>query len=255
VIEIKHLFTEEVLLAVPQESLVGAKLSGASLSAADLGGQDLQRADLRGADLSAAGLAGANLAGCNLRDANLTGACMIGANLRGADLRGARLAGADLGHSGLEEADLSDVVLEGTNLIGAELSRARLQGADLSNAMMKYASLTGAEFDERTQFPALLFDPESRGAVRAAAGVPPEPAPLEGAAWDAGEQVLECLFQRASDATTLSLSVRTSGGWLLVERPTEALAGLVVQSLASPEAEVRAYRVGPAVGLIVRSRR
>ena len=78
---------------------------------------------------------------------------------------------------------------------------------------------------------------------------------LREVAWDAGESVVECLFQRASDAATLSLHVRTAGGWLLIQSPTEALAGQVQQAIASVGAEVRAYRVGAAVGLLIRARR
>ena len=257
--EIKHLFTNEVLHVVPEGSLVGANLAGAALPVANFAGLDLHGADLRGASLAVADFTGANLSGCNLRDADLTGAVLIGANLSGADLRGTTLTGTDLGHAGLEDADLTGVNLDGTNLTGADLCRARLQGANLATASMNHALLTGAEFDDRTQFPALIFDPEAKGAVRvvaAATAVPvADPELREAAAWEAGEPVLECLFQRASDAATLSLHVRTAGGWLLVDRPTEALAGQLQQALGSAGSDARAYRVGSAVGLIVRARR
>ena len=82
-----------------------------------------------------------------------------------------------------------------------------------------------------------------------------EPELQEAATQDAGEPVVECLFQRASDAIILSLFVRTAGGWLAIDRPTEALAGQIQLALASTGAEVRAYRAGPAVGIIIRSRR
>ena len=254
-VEIKHRFTDDVLHTVPADSLVGANLAGASLLVANFAGLDLHRANLQGAGLAVADFSGANLSGCNLRDADLTGAVLIGANLSGADLRGATLTSADLGHSGLEDSNLTGVTLNGTNLTGADLSRARLQGANLADASMNYTLLTGAAFDDRTQFPALIFDPAAKGAVRAAAGATSDPELREEAASDAGEPVLECLFQRASDATTLSLHVRTASGWLIVDRPTEALAGQLQQALGSAGSEARAYRAGPAVGLIVRASR
>lgn len=82
-----------------------------------------------------------------------------------------------------------------------------------------------------------------------------EPQPSEVARWDAGDLIEECLFQRASDGVTLSLHVRTSSGWLMLDRPTEALAGQIQQALADPKAEARAYRVANAVGVIIRTRR
>lgn len=250
-IEIKHRFTEEVLHVLSEGPLAGANLAGAALSSADFAGLDLRGANLQGAGLSAADFTGAILSGCNLRGADLSGAVLIGAYLGGADLREGTLAGTDLGHAGLEDADLSGVDLKDTNLIGSDLSRARLQGANLAGVSMKYATLDGAAFDDRTQFPPLLFDPEARGARR----IPLADPQLPEAAWDAGQPVIECLFQRAADGVTLSLHVRTAGGWLPVDRPTEGLAGQLLQALGAAGAEARAYRVGSAVGLIVRARR
>lgn len=257
--EIKHRFSQDVLLSVPGDSLVEANLAGTDLAVADFAGLDLARANLQGASLAVADFTGANLSGTDLRDADLTGAVLIGANLSGADLRGSTLTGTDLGHSGLEDANLTGVDFTGSNLIGADLSRTRLQGANLANASMKYALLIGAEFDDRTRFPALIFEPAAKGAVRVAVGASDlpmaDPELQESAAWDAGQPVLECLVQRASDAAALALHVRTASGWLLVAHPTESLVGLLQSALGSPGSEARAYQVGSAAGLIVRTRR
>jgi hypothetical protein len=80
-----------------------------------------------------------------------------------------------------------------------------------------------------------------------------DPSPFEIAGWDAGELILECLFQRASDGVSLGLHVRTSFGWLLVGNPTEALAGQIQQALADPCAQARAYLVAGQVGIIIRT--
>jgi hypothetical protein len=257
VITIKNQFTDEVMHEVPGDTLAGARLAGAVLPVASLTEADLRGANLRGANLAVAHLDGANLSGCDLRGADLTGANLIRAVLAGANLRGAALTGADLGHAVLDGANLCDANLSGANLTGADLCQTRLQGANLSGAAMSYARLDGAEFDDRTQFPALLFAPEGSGAVRAAA--PPgeaeaEAGPGDPATQDAGEPVVEALFRRATDGTP-ALHVRTAAGWLPGDRPTDALAGLVQHALATPAAEVRAYTVNGAVGLVVRSRR
>ena len=253
-IEIKHRFTDDVLQVVPADSLVGANLAGASLLVANFAGLDLHRANLQGASLAVADFSGANLSNCNLRNTDLTGAVLIGANLNGADLRGATLTSADFGHSGLEtqphrrepERDQPDRCRPVAGPVAGREPRRRLH---------EYALLTGAAFDDRTQFPALIFDPEAMGAVRAVAGATDIPELQEAAVWDAGQPVIECLFQRASDDATLSLHVRTASEWLSVDRPTEALAGMLHQALGSAGSEARAYRVGPAVGVIVRARR
>lgn len=64
--QIKHRFTEEVILEI--ETLSGAYLSGANLSRANLSGADLYGANLSGANLSRANLSGANLSRANLSD-------------------------------------------------------------------------------------------------------------------------------------------------------------------------------------------
>lgn len=248
-IEIKHQFTEEILHTVPADTLAGANLAGAMLAVANLEKVDLQRANLMGANLAVANLADADLRGCNLRNADLTGAVLARAKLSGADLRGANLTGTDMGHAALDAADLGGANATGANLTGADLTQSRLQGTNLANATVNYAHLTGAAFDDRTQFPALLFDPEKRGAVRV--GTPDGPELLEGASWDVGEEVLECMVQWASDGN-LSVSVRTDNGWMTVSKATEGLAFQLQRALATDSGAARVYRVATAVGLLIR---
>lgn len=82
-----------------------------------------------------------------------------------------------------------------------------------------------------------------------------DPATMEVANWDAGEPIVEVLFQRASDSATLSLNVRTSLGWLMVGNPSEAIAGDLQQAMADPCACARAYIVSGNVGIIIRTKR
>jgi hypothetical protein len=248
-VEIKHQFTEEVLHTVHADTLRGANLAGAMLAVANLAGQDLRGANLAGANLAVANLADANLRCCNLRNADLTGTVLARAKLTGTDLRGANLTGADLIHAILDAADLGLANATGANMTGADLSHSRLQGANLANATMNYAQLQGAAYDDQTEFPALLFDPAERGAVRV--GLPDGPEFADGVSWDVGEDVLECFAQWAADGK-LSVFVRTDGGWLTVSHPTEALAFQLQRALATDSGQVRAYRVASDVGLLIR---
>ena len=102
--DIKHRYTNYILLTVDADTLRGADLIGADLIDADLHDADLRDADLRSADLSGADLSGADLIDADLRSANLSGS-----NLRGADLSGADLSGADL-----RDAKLSGEILKKT---------------------------------------------------------------------------------------------------------------------------------------------
>lgn len=263
-VEIKHLFADEVLHVLPVDTLAGADLTGAVLAVAELGGADLQGATLAGASLAVANLADANLDGCDLRGADLTGAVLARARLAGADLRGANLTGADLGHAVLDGADLGAANCGGANLTGAGLGGARLHGTNFAGACLNYANVAGAEYDDHTHFPALFFDPESVGAVRTPAPMPAEPftdlaarpaagPDLRGASWDAADRVLECVAQRAADAT-LNLSVRTAAGWQAVPRPSESLASQLQHAVGSAGGEARVYRDGADLGLIIRVR-
>ena len=95
-IEIKSIFTNEIIFSYDGANLCGADLRGANLRGANLRGANLRGANLRGADLCGADLYGANLCGADLYGANLYGADLYGANLRGADLYGANLRGTNL---------------------------------------------------------------------------------------------------------------------------------------------------------------
>jgi hypothetical protein len=119
----------------------------------------LEDGSFEGADLWRA-----NLAGSYLRGANLAGTILWRAKLVSANLRKAKLVGADLREATLEGADLREANLEGaelgeTNFEGADLRGANFEGTDL----MKQ-NLTGALYDEHTQWPE-GFDPTPKGAI------------------------------------------------------------------------------------------
>jgi uncharacterized protein YjbI with pentapeptide repeats len=120
-IEIKHRFTNAVLLTY----------NGANLRGANLRGADLRGADLRGANLYEANLYEANLIEANLIEANLIEANLIEANLIEANLSGANLSGANLSGANLSGANLSGANLRGANLRGANLSGAKIQNLAL----------------------------------------------------------------------------------------------------------------------------
>jgi len=113
---------------------------GANYSECRFRMKELAKADLRAAYLSSANLRGANLSGADLR----------GANMFGADLKGADLRGADLGWAHLRRADLSS---------------ANLSSANLSSVNLAWVRLTGARYNEHTQFPE-GFDPVARDMER-----------------------------------------------------------------------------------------
>jgi len=70
----------------------------------------------------------------------------------------------------------------------------------------------------------------------------------------AGLPVVECLFTRASDATTLSLHIRTSdGGWSMLKLPSAELAAAIQRGLSDPHSETQAYRVEGETGLSIRT--
>lgn len=163
-IEIKHQFTEETLVTVDADSLMGANLAGADLAAAQLAGCNLQGANLEGALLAMADLSGANLIDCNLQNANMASVNLSQAHLNNAQLQGANLTGAHLEVAVLSDCHLEGADLSGANMTGADLIRAQLQGTNMSRASLSYAVLTGAVFDDETQFPAWFLDPAAKGA-------------------------------------------------------------------------------------------
>ena len=118
-----------------------ALLTGSDLEGAYMAGSHLKGADLNGSDLYWATLAGSDLSGANLTDCGMRGTILTDVNLRSACLHGADLRCNNLG---------SPALVDGTDLTGADLSKARLEGA---------------QWDERTRFPA-GFLPEAFGMVR-----------------------------------------------------------------------------------------
>jgi hypothetical protein len=162
VIQIRDLFTGDLLISVEGGTLVGADLAGTNLSWANLRGADLRRARLRGASLPSADLEGADLEGADLEGANLTRANLEGANLEGAALTTADLRSATLQHASLRGADLRGADLRGAGShVPANLHR---------------ADLTGARYDASTRWPR-GFKPARRGCLGPPAEVIPSLAP------------------------------------------------------------------------------
>jgi hypothetical protein len=132
---------EKKLIPQSEEKTYGTFLTDADLRGAELGNLHLSRADLRGTVLDYAD------SRVDLRQPNSSYPDLSGALLQGASLRCAHL--------------------EGTNFQGAKLDGADLRGADLrrfprpsvqENANLAGASLTGAIWNEQTQWPD-GFDP------------------------------------------------------------------------------------------------
>ncbi|HMQ55328.1 MAG TPA: pentapeptide repeat-containing protein [Anaerolineae bacterium] len=147
-----------------------ANLQGADLGQTKLTRADLSRADLHEATAQWAELNRANLTGANLVRANLIGADLSRANLDQADLRYAVLNGANLSQANLRDADLRRADLNWTDLRKADLSQANLSQANLgwanfSDANLDQAILTGALYNDATQWPE-GFSPRDHGGIR-----------------------------------------------------------------------------------------
>ena len=80
-IEIKRLFTDEVVYRFRRRLAGRGRTPGVNLEVANLAGTDLTGANLEGARLGAADLSGATLIFCNLMGADLTGTNLATANL------------------------------------------------------------------------------------------------------------------------------------------------------------------------------
>jgi len=119
--------------------------------------------------------------GTDFEGADLSGLCAIGVtNLRGKSFRGAvlywvNLTSSDLSSCNFENADFRGAVLRDTVFVGADLRGAllgidnlggatQIQGANFASALLQGADLRGAQYDNRTKFPA-GFVPESTGCV------------------------------------------------------------------------------------------
>ena len=211
-IEIKHQFTEETLLTVAGDSLIGANLAGQDLAAAQLSGFNLQGANLEGALLTMADLSGANLIECNLQKADLTSVNLAQAHLNKAQLQGANLTGAHLEVAVLSDCHLEGADLTGANLTGADLIRAQLQGANMTSASLSYAVLTGAVFDDQTQFPAWFLDPASKGAVHTKTY---RPNPIETSGVALPPSLIEFSEKLAIQAHDVWAAQYQSQGWTL----------------------------------------
>jgi hypothetical protein len=240
-IEIKHQYTEESLVSVEADSLAGVSLPGADLAAAQLAGCDLHGANLEGASLVMADLSGADLSGCNLRRADLTGVNLSRAQLNGARLDAAVLIGAHLEDAVLSDAHLEGADLSGANLAGAELIGSRLQGTNLSHASLSYAILTGAVFDDETQFPAWFFDPLAKGAVHAST-YRPKPLDTSGVQLSPEATALGELLAEQAHAAWAARSI--TDGWTfgpVRDERTRKHPGLVPYA-EMPEAEKDGHR-------------
>jgi uncharacterized protein YjbI with pentapeptide repeats len=128
-------------------SLHGSCLSYANFRRSQLKQIDWSAADLRGIDLSEANLSRSDLQAADLRGAAINNVMMFMATLDGANLQG-----ADLSASSLDLTTVARANLQGANLCGTYL-----RGIDL-----READLTGAYFDDKTQFDQ-DFDPIAAG--------------------------------------------------------------------------------------------
>lgn len=99
-----------------------------------------------------------SLAHAELQFADLSEVDLTHANLQGARLEHARFP-AQAAHVNLRDADLSNAVLD-----GADLSYAKLEGAILEGVDLTTTTLTGAEYNSRTHWPAGV-DPAATGAL------------------------------------------------------------------------------------------
>jgi hypothetical protein len=137
---------ERKLLPKSEETSYAAFLTDVDLRGADLGNLHLSRADLRGAVLDYAD------SRVDRRQPNSSYPDLSGASLQGASLRCAHLEGTNL----------QDALLDGADLRGADLRKfpPRTPGAASTqeNANLDRASLTGAIWNEQTQWPD-NFDP------------------------------------------------------------------------------------------------
>ena len=120
-IEIKHRYTNEVILTVDSDALVGVDLSNR-----DLRGCDLSNSDLRDSNLS-----GSNLSGSDLRGSNLSGSNLINSNL----------SRSNLYNSNLSNCELSNCNLSGSNLSNCDLSRSNLRFTNLSRSDLDFACM------------------------------------------------------------------------------------------------------------------
>lgn len=140
-------------MGLPKAVARGATLERTKLNRVVLSNADLSSARLQQADLTAAQLTRANLSNALLDQANFSQARLVGSNFKGAFLVEAKLTQARLDSANLTYASLLDADLSGASLVGADLRCAALQGANLADADLRDVRLTGALYDQSTQFP------------------------------------------------------------------------------------------------------
>lgn len=162
----------------PVIDLFGANLDDVTLRFEDLRGAHLAGANLRDASLIGVDLSGANLNRAHLNRATLRCALLAGATAAGARFSAASLRDADLRRTVLDEATFAQADAGGSDWRDAAFGTAVLDGADLSEAMLHGAdlraagtggsaerpfSLSGARYDDATQWPPTL-NPAALGA-------------------------------------------------------------------------------------------
>lgn len=99
---------------------------------------------------------GGALCGSSLSLADLSGLDLPGLDLATSDLWGATFDGTDMPGANLAHTDLRHASFRGTHMPGVNL-----RGADLSGARFDDATnLTGAQWDERTAWPAGFVPPQ-----------------------------------------------------------------------------------------------
>jgi hypothetical protein len=118
--------------------------------------------------------------GIDLRDADLSGAYLMAktftdARFQGADLRGANLAGANLTNARLDRADLRGTIMYAPALYPSEtlLPSENLYPSDgLPEATISGASFKEAWYNDATQWPSRVDNPEDLGAIKVAERAP-----------------------------------------------------------------------------------
>ena len=96
----------------------------------------------------------------------LTGAMFSRADLTAIDLARVDLSGANFVKASLHRANLLNSDLRNADLSAADLKQTNLRGTNLSGAILAEVLLSGAQYDQMTQWPA-GFDPEAAGATLA----------------------------------------------------------------------------------------
>lgn len=147
-------------------SLEGIDLGPIKLPRAHVPIGHLRGSRLRGSKLRWSNLADATLESADLRGAQLDHACMCGTNLTGARLQGASLRAVRMSKATI----LAKANFQGASFPGARLEQVSFHdsiicGADFRHTYMATCVLTGAMYDNYTQFPPNV-NPKARGAIK-----------------------------------------------------------------------------------------